>query len=114
MNPDTREFLDHLACVAQANVDYLFDQEREGLTLDDQGAEVLMQAYLELYHQYMGNSERLSAPSRHAYSAAEACCAMRRQLEQRPRAVWSGDEEGLFTLMLGFMFMFKHLYVVRG
>lgn len=114
METETREFLDRVACIAQANLNYLYDQDDDELSLDDQGSQVLMGAYIELYRQYMGKTARSSLPSPTAYHAAEACCAMRRKMEQRPKSEWNEDEHGLFTLMLAYMFMFKHLYVVRA
>lgn len=114
MNPDTREFLDTVACIAEANLNYLYDQEASELSLDDEGSQALMGAYLELYDQYTGSEQRSPAPSALAYAAAEACCAMRRGMEQRPKHLWDDEEHGLFTLMLAYMFMFKQLYVVRA
>ncbi|MDH5784280.1 MAG: hypothetical protein OEZ16_01565 [Chromatiales bacterium] len=114
MNPETRDFLDQVACVAQANLNYLSALEVEEMEVDEQGSQVIMGAYLELYDQFMGNTARSSGPTDFIFTAASACCGMRRQMEQRPRSDWSGDEHGLFTLMLGFMYMFKHLYVVKG
>ncbi|QKQ25524.1 hypothetical protein [Candidatus Reidiella endopervernicosa] len=114
MSPDTREFLDRVACIAQANVNYLHNKEHSERSLDDEGSALLMSAYLELYDQFMGTEARTTTPSSFAYAAAESCCTMRRTLEQLPKHEWSDEEHGLFTLMLGFMFMFKHLYVVKG
>ncbi|WP_135622338.1 hypothetical protein [Solemya pervernicosa gill symbiont] len=145
MSPDTREFLDRVACIAQANVNYLHNKEHSERSLDDEGSALLMSAYLELYDQFMGTEARTTTPSSFAYAAAESCCTMRRTLEQLPKhdrgvAIFarvcfghpspskqqklhatvyacgarSDEEHGLFTLMLGFMFMFKHLYVVKG
>jgi len=74
----------------------------------------LMSAYLELYDQITGVEQRSSKPSQRAYSAAEACCAMRRDIEQRPKKEWEDEEHGLFTLMLAYMYMFKQLYVIRA
>ncbi len=114
MSPDTRTFLDKVACIAQANLNYLYDQQVETMSLDDRGSQLLMGAYLELYDQYTGSEQRSAAPSTLAFNAAAACCAMRRSMEQQPKSLWSDDEQGLFTLMLAYMFMFKQLYVVRG
>lgn len=114
MSQETRDFLDQVACIAQANLNHLQMQAPEEQTPDDLGADALMGAYLELYDQYTGTEPRSSAPSDRAYHAAEACCDMRRQLQQRPQVLWDDDEHGLYTLMLAFMFLFKHLYVVRA
>lgn len=114
MNPETRDFLDHVACVAQVNLNYLYELDGDEMNLDDQGSQALMSAYLELYDQFMGHVEHDNAPSSHIYNVASACCAMRREMELRAKSEWSGEEHGLFTLMLGFMYMFKHLYVVRA
>lgn len=114
MEQETREHLDVVACIAEANLNYLYNQNPEDINLDDQGAQILMSAYLELYDQITGVEQRSSKPSQRAYSAAEACCAMRRDIEQRPKKEWEDEEHGLFTLMLAYMYMFKQLYVIRA
>jgi len=114
MEQETREYLDKVACIAEANLNYLKEQDTEDLSLDDHGSRLLMAAYLELYDQITGVEKRTNQPSQYAYTAAEACCLMRRDLEQRPKSEWEEEERGLFELMLAYMFMFKQLYVVRA
>ena len=114
MEQETREHLDVIACIAEANLNYLNSHDPEDLNLDDQGSRILMSAYLELYDQITGTEQRSSQPSQRAFTAAEACCVMRRDIEQRPKTEWEEEEHSLFKLMLAYMYMFKHLYVLRA
>ena len=114
MEQETREHLDLVACIAEANLNCLNSREPGELSLDDQGSQILMNAYLELYDQITGAEPRSSQPSQMAFTAAEACCVMRRDIEQRPKTEWEDEEHGLFKLMLAYMYMFKQLYVFRA
>ncbi len=115
MESETTEFLDRVACIAQANSNYHAsipeDVER---TADEEGARYLMGAYLELYNEWNSDHQSTYQPSEFAFAAAGACCKMRREMERRPKVLWTDEEHALFTLMLAFMFLFKHLYVVKG
>lgn len=114
MEKETREHLDEVACIAEANLNCLNSLDSEKFGLDDQGSYTLMSAYLELYDQITGTEQRSGQPSQLAFTAAEACCVMRRDIEQRPKSEWEDEEQGLFKLMLAFMYMFKQLYVLRA
>lgn len=112
MEQETIEYLETVACVARSNMVWHQRKARSERTLDEAGAALLMSCYLEIYDIWQSEMAGDGPPPR-IHSAASSCVAMRRQLEQRPRASWSDEEEGLFQLMTAFMFLFKHLYVIR-
>ena len=112
MQQETIEYLDRVACIARSNMVWHQRKAQEARSLDEAGAALLMSCYLEIYDIWQSDIGGKAPPPR-IHLAAASCVAMRQQLEQRPRAAWSDEEEGLFRLMTAFMFLFKHLYVAR-
>ncbi len=112
MEQETIEYLDKVACIARSNIVWHQRRRADERSPDEAGAALLMSCYLEIHDIWLSGAETAGPPPR-LYLAASSCVAMRRQLEQQPRASWSDDEEGLFQLMTAFMFLFKHLYVAR-
>ncbi len=111
MQNETLEYLEKVACIAYQNLRHLEHQDDAEKNLDDQGAEILMSGYLQLYAKLDDPTGHYQSPSDHTMTVARTCCELKNQMMSVPRTEWDGDDEGLFKLMTAFMFIFKHLYV---
>ena len=113
MKQENKQYLDTVACIAQANLVH-HQKKSQQRSLDESGAAMLMSAYLEMYDHWQENKPGLAAPSDRVYFAANSCVQLRKELEQEPRHQWTEEEEGIFQLMTAYMFLFKHMYIPKN
>ena len=114
MKQESIDYLDKVACIANANMAYhkmTLESERSD---EEAGAALLMSAYLEMYEHWQTARPCSEPPSRRVYVAADTCAQMRRQLQLQDRSEWCDGTEGLFQMMTAFMFLFKHMYVPQN
>lgn len=111
MKQESIEYLDRVACIANANMAYHQMKPASERNHDEAGAALLMSAYLEMYEHWQNAKPGTEAPPKRVYVAAETCVQMRDQLEMLERSEWPEEAEGLFQMMTAFMFLFKHMYV---
>ena len=114
MNQESIEYLDKVACIANANVAYHQMTPASERSDDEAGAALLMSAFLEMYNHWQQVKPGTEPPSRRVYIAADACVQMRTELQAQARSEWSEEAEGLFQMMTAFMFLFKHMYVPQN
>ena len=111
MNQESIDYLDKVACIANANMAHQRMTPASRRNEDDAGAALLMSAYLEMYEHWQKAAPGTEPPSERIHVAAETCVQMRHQLELKERSDWPDEAEGLFQMMAAFMFLFKHMYV---
>ena len=114
MEQESIEYLDKVACIANANMAYHQMTPLEERSNDDAGAAVLMSAYLEMYEHWQKAKPGTEPPPKRVFIAAEACAKMHHHLRTLDRSDWTEDMEGLFELITAFMFLFKHMYVPQN
>ena len=114
MKQESEQYLDTVACIAQANLVHQQKKSPQQRSPDEAGAASLMSAYLEMYDHWQQNKPGLTAPSDRVYFAANSCVQLRKELEQEPRHQWTDEEEGIFQLMTAFMFLFKYMYIPKN
>ena len=114
MKQENKQYLDTVACIAQANLVHHQKKSQQQRSLDESGAAMLMSAYLEMYDHWQENKPGLAAPSDRVYFAANSCVQLRKELEQEPRHQWTEEEEGIFQLMTAYMFLFKYMYIPKN
>ncbi len=112
MEHETKTYLDEVAEIAQANVNYHYSGRGDEKGLDSVGSSLLMREYLNLYQTYFHTEREVEAPAPTTLFAVQACCTMRHKLQQRSPYLWSDHDHGLYKLMQALMFLFKELYVV--
>jgi hypothetical protein len=114
MEQESKQYLDKVACIAQANMAFHQQTPQFERSPDEAGAAILMSAFLEMYDHWQNNEPGLAAPSDRIYFAANSCVQIRKELELEPRHNWTDEEEGMFQLMTAFMFLFKHMYIAKN
>jgi hypothetical protein len=114
MKQESIDYLDKVACIANANMAYHQMKPLSERDNDEAGAALLMSAFLEMYEHWQNASPGTEPPSNRVYLAADTCVKMRNELQQRDRSEWPDDAEGLFQMMTAFMFLFKHMYVPQN
>lgn len=111
MKQESIDYLDKVACIANANMAYHQMTPVSERNDNEAGAALLMSAYLEMYEHWQNAKPGTEAPSDRVNIAADACVQMRSHLQKQERNEWSDDMEGLFQMMAAFMLLFKHMYV---
>jgi len=114
MKQESIDYLDKVACLANANMAYHRLTPASRRSEEEAGAALLMSAYLEIYEHWQRSGPGTEPPSERIYIAAETCVQMRNQLETVDRDQWPDEAEGLFQMMTAFMFLFKHMYVPQN
>jgi len=114
MKQESIEYLDKVACIANANMAYHQMKRVSERNDDEAGAALLMGAFLEMYEHWKTAKPGTEAPSKRVYIAADACVQMRNQLQLHERSEWPDETEGLFQMMTAFMLLFKHMYVPQN
>ena len=114
MKQECIDYLDKVACIANANMAWHQMTPASQRNHDQAGAALLMSAYLEMYDHWQTAKPGTEPPPQRVHIAADACVQMRRQLETQNRSEWPDEVEGLFQMMTAFMFLFKHMYVPQN
>ena len=114
MKQESIDYLDKVACIANANMAYHLMKPLSERDNDEAGAALLMSAFLEMYEHWQNASPGTEPPSNRVYLAADTCVQMRNELKQRDRSEWPDEAEGLLQMMTAFMFLFKHMYVPQN
>ncbi len=114
MKQESIDYLDKVACIANANMAYHQMKPANQRNDDEAGAALLMSAYLEMYQHWQNTKSGTEPPSKRVYIAAETCVQMRNQLEMQERSEWPEEVESLYQMMTAFMFLFKHLYISQN
>ena len=76
---------------------------------DESGAALLMSAFLEMYDHWRNASPGSEPPSEWVNIAADTCVLMRNELQKQERSEWTAEAEGLFQMMVAFMFLFTQV-----
>lgn len=114
MKQESIDYLDKVACIADANMAYHRMTPAHRRNHDEAGAALLMGAFLEMYEHWQNAKPGTEPPSQRVHLAVDTCVQMRSQLRTRERDEWPAEVEGLFQLMNAFMFLFKHMYVPQN
>lgn len=114
MKQETIDYLDTVACIANANMVYQSQTPVDERSDDDRGMALLMSAFLEMYDHWKSAKSGTEAPSDRVYVAARTCVLMRDDMCSVDRDKWNEEAEGLFQMITAFMFLFKHMYVPQN
>ena len=114
MKQESIDYLEKVACIANANMACHQMKPASERNDDEAGAALLMSAFLEMYEHWQKVKPGTEPPSRRVYTAADACVQMRNELQMQERCEWPDEAEGLFQMMTAFMFLFKHMYVPQN
>ena len=114
MKQESKEYLDKVACIANANMAYHQMKPVSERNDDEAGAALLMSAFLEMYEHWQNARPGTETLSQRVYLAVDTCIQMRNELQKKDRSEWPEEAEGLFKMMTAFMFLFKHMYVPQN
>ena len=114
MKQETIDYLDTVACIANANMVYQSQTAVDERCEDDRGMALLMSAFLEMYDHWKSAKAGTEPPPDRVYIAAKACAMLRDDMLSVARNKWNEDAEGMYQLITAFMFLFKHMYVPQN
>lgn len=114
MKQESIDYLDNVACIANANMVYHQQSASHERSETDSGMALLMSAFLEMYDHWKNVKSATEPPSDRVYIAADACVLMRNDLFSVARHKWNAEAEGLFAMITAYMFLFKHMYVPQN
>jgi hypothetical protein len=114
MKQESIDYLDSVACIANAHMVYQSQTTVEERDNTERGMALLMSAFLEMYDHWKTTKAATEPPSDRVYIAADACVLMRNDLFSVARHKWNEEAEGLFQMITAYMFLFKHMYVPQN
>ena len=109
MKQESVDYLDRVACIANANIAYHQMKSALERNDDEAGEALLMSACLEMYGHWQKAKPCADPPSQRVYLAAQTSVQMRDQMQMLDRNEWPEEVEGLSQMMTAFMYLFKHM-----